>query len=132
MTISISMDKKYTTRDGRPVRIYAVDASGDYPIHGAIYDGKLWNVSCWTHDGHYSKDDEYSFLNLIKAWEPQDKEPIWCWNNGDQIREIRFWDAKNNCCFYFTGTRDGSKWDNYAKVEHIEQWMLDAQAGLED
>ena len=128
----ISMDKKYTTYDGRPVRIYAVDAGGDCPIHGAIYDGKLWNVSSWTQDGYYSKVVEYSSLNLIEAWEPQDKEPIWCWDNDDSIRVLRFWDAKNKRPFSYARIRNGPKWDNYAKVEHIEQWMLDMQAKLED
>jgi hypothetical protein len=33
----ISMDKQYRTRDGREVRIYAVDGGGKYPIHGADF-----------------------------------------------------------------------------------------------
>lgn len=30
--------KEYKTRDGRKVRIYATDAGGEYPIHGAVLD----------------------------------------------------------------------------------------------
>lgn len=130
--MTISMDKKYTTRDGRPVRIYAVDAGGNYPIHGTIYNGEKWNIACWTHSGHCTKAGVYTFNDLIEAWEPQDKEPIWCWDNTNHVRTIRFWDAKNKCTFSYTGTRNGNKWDNYAKVEHIEQWMLDEQKTLED
>lgn len=51
--MSISMDKKYRTRDGREVRIYAVDGGGRYPIHGAYYREKLetWIPCCWTELG---------------------------------------------------------------------------------
>lgn len=130
--MTISMDKKYTTRDGVPVRIYAVDAGGNYPVHGAVCDGKLWNVSRWTQDGQWTDDGFNSPIDLIEVWEPQDKEPIWCWDDTNHIRTIRFWDAKNKCTFSYTGTRDGNKWDNYAKVEHTEEWMLDEQKTLED
>ena len=40
--MTMSMDKKYRTRDGKEVRIYAVDGCGDYPIHGSYaFDGRL-------------------------------------------------------------------------------------------
>jgi hypothetical protein len=46
------MDKKYQTRDGREVRIYATDGHPDEPVHGAFkdYSGQ-WNTSIWNLDG---------------------------------------------------------------------------------
>ena len=39
------------TRWGRPVRIYATDGGGGYPIHGAIQSGESWVSRSWTKDG---------------------------------------------------------------------------------
>ena len=52
------MEKKFDPtkpvqlRDGRPARVYATDAEGDYPIHGAYqgYDG-TWIVGAWCTNG---------------------------------------------------------------------------------
>jgi hypothetical protein len=58
----ISKDKKYRTRDGREVRIYATDAGPRYPIHGAfLLDGE-WLHESWTIDGE----------NVIEANSPSD------------------------------------------------------------
>jgi len=51
--------KEYKTRDGRMVRIYATDAGGDYPIHGAILSPDTrngWICESWDKDG---KADTY-------------------------------------------------------------------------
>jgi hypothetical protein len=47
----ISKDKKYKTRDGRDVRIYAMDGMGDYSIHGAVLVDNGWMDVCWTKEG---------------------------------------------------------------------------------
>jgi hypothetical protein len=36
--MTVEMGKEYTTRDGRPVRIYAVDGGGQFPVHCAVRD----------------------------------------------------------------------------------------------
>ena len=47
----ISMDKKYRTRMGDEVRIYALDGGDIYPVHGAYKDPLGW-VSCsWRKEG---------------------------------------------------------------------------------
>jgi len=47
--MTISMDKKYQTRDGRPVRLLGVDGPGDFPVVGFVDD-----VVCeWRSDGRY-------------------------------------------------------------------------------
>lgn len=53
----ISMDKKYRTRDGREVRLYAVNGGGNYPVHGAIDGGgDAWHLEAWAIDGKQHDD----------------------------------------------------------------------------
>ena len=47
----IDPKKTYRTRDGREVRIYAVDGGGRRPVHGAIREGREWVAYTWLHDG---------------------------------------------------------------------------------
>lgn len=51
----IDASKKYQTRDGREVRIYATDSGGLYPVHGAIRSDEenLWGVDSWRETGSY-------------------------------------------------------------------------------
>lgn len=52
----IDPSKKYRTRDGREVRIYAVDAGGQKPVHGARRgDDGQWVHECWTDDGNVQR-----------------------------------------------------------------------------
>lgn len=47
----ISLDKKYRTKDGKEVRIYAVDGAGNRPVHGAVlyvYNNKGWEAATWA------------------------------------------------------------------------------------
>lgn len=47
----IDPNKTYRTRDGREVRIYAVDGGFAAPVHGAAkFDGD-WRVMAWGCDG---------------------------------------------------------------------------------
>lgn len=50
--MKVELGKQYRTRDGREVRIYAVDGLGAREVHGAIYtpnDG--WELRAWFSDG---------------------------------------------------------------------------------
>ncbi len=47
----IEMGRVYRTRDGREVRIYAVDGGGHRPVHGAIREDREWVAYTWLHDG---------------------------------------------------------------------------------
>lgn len=70
----ISMDKQYQTRDGREVRIYAVDGGGFYPIQGAVLIGGRWIMYSWSGLGYINRpiDPEANDLievpKIIKAW----------------------------------------------------------------
>jgi len=100
----ININKKYTTRDGREVRIYATDGVGLYPIHGAFLnfngstDDKSWSFGTWTNNGLYDIAVPYpDSLDLVEVWPSKDKEPTWCWDREEVERNPRFWDIENNC-----------------------------------
>jgi hypothetical protein len=60
----VKKGKKYRTRGGREVRIYATNGGGMKPIHGAIRQNKhTWFIFHWHEDGkashyHHTKDDD--------------------------------------------------------------------------
>ena len=47
----ISLDKQYRTRDGREVRLYALDGALPYSIHGAIKTEHGWVRASWALNG---------------------------------------------------------------------------------
>ena len=70
----IDINKKYRTRDGREVRIYATDGADDFPVHGAIKDlnEAVWRSYCWKSDGF----SVYSEFYLIEV-RPSHKRMVW-------------------------------------------------------
>lgn len=53
--MTISMDKEYTTRDGRPVRILCTNRKCDFPIVALVTQGnQSEDVFCYTQKGSYS------------------------------------------------------------------------------
>ena len=57
----IELNKKYRTRDGREVRIYAVDGGGPFPVHGAYKVGGDWYSEQWPKNGSYGGHDHDLF-----------------------------------------------------------------------
>jgi hypothetical protein len=74
MEMTISMDKQYRTRDGREVRIYAVDVDNSWPVHGARKDGDRWVVFAWKRDGR--ADNQTTSLDLIEV-KPRIQREYW-------------------------------------------------------
>lgn len=72
----ISKDKTYQTRSGLPVRIYATDAAGSYPIHGAVMGGGIWQLSAWRAGGLHDCGDGYRERDLVEV-KPRHKRTIW-------------------------------------------------------
>jgi hypothetical protein len=64
----ISMNKKYRTRDGREVRIYALDGNGSHTVHGAIkyFDKDIWVLARWDTDGRISSYNFHADLIEVK------------------------------------------------------------------
>lgn len=67
-----------TTRNGTPVRIYATDAGGEYPIHGATKsDEEGWTLRTWCEDGSHVYDGvEPGPLDLIPRAAPPAAEVV--------------------------------------------------------
>lgn len=68
----IELGKQYKTRDGREVRIYAVDGGGHRPIHGAIREGQEWVAYTWLHDGVAGLH-----CNTLIEAKPRIKREVW-------------------------------------------------------
>ncbi len=72
----IDPNKTYRTRDGREVRIYAVDGAEMLTVHGAIkLDDAGWELVAWRSDGRiggYQETDS----DLIEV-RPRIKQEVW-------------------------------------------------------
>lgn len=64
----ISIDKKYKTRSGFPVRIYAVDCGGALSVHGAyFYNNDEWFPISYTKNGRLVDNSIEHSLDLIEV-----------------------------------------------------------------
>jgi len=76
----ISKDKTYTTLRGMPVRIYATDAGGLFPVHGAIFNDGLWNGMKWTEEGKTHVFNPSCMVNTVDDLaevKPRIKRTVW-------------------------------------------------------
>ena len=73
----IDISKKYRTRDGREVRIYATDKGcGTASVHGAIKcKNDVWHVYSWSEDG-VSILGHITDKDLIEH-RPRHKRTVW-------------------------------------------------------
>lgn len=55
--MKLEAGKEYKTRDGRNARVYAVDGTVPYVIHGAVKksDGE-WMAAVWRENGHVGSE----------------------------------------------------------------------------
>jgi len=100
------------------------------------YECKWIDVELSSYDINHS-DPKYWRIKSEPVyeyqWIPKDKEPVWCWNNEDKARRfLRFWNTKYGCTYRYNGARHGASYHHYARVEHIEEWMIEVQKKLED
>jgi hypothetical protein len=76
----ISKDKTYTTLRGMPVRIYATDAGGLFPVHGAIFNDGMWNGMKWTEEGKTHVTTASCMVNSVDdlaECKPRIKRTVW-------------------------------------------------------
>lgn len=71
----IDINKKYQTRDGREVRIYATDGADKYPVHGSIKYETGWELFTWQLDGMRIPGREGGG-DLIEV-RPRHKRTVW-------------------------------------------------------
>jgi hypothetical protein len=68
-SLQIEVGKYYTTRDGRKVRIYAVDGRGSQPVHGAILREDGWQTNLFNSNGGYFRDSTNPHSSdIIAPW----------------------------------------------------------------
>ena len=73
----IELGKQYKTRDGREVRIYAVDEGGEFPVHGAIKkSGDIWDSMCWGVNGEWFSVADIDCYDLIGV-KPRIQREVW-------------------------------------------------------
>lgn len=70
----IDINKKYCTRDGREVRIYAVDGGGVHCVHGAVKNPEGWAMCSWMQRG--SEMPLEGSCDLIEV-KPRIKRTMW-------------------------------------------------------
>ena len=82
----IDINKKYRTRDGREVRIYATDGGLEHCMtHGAAKNKSgYWEAASWytAHGGYYDCGVDHHY-DLIEV-RPRHKRTVWLhvWNGG--------------------------------------------------
>ena len=70
----IDPSKKYRTRDGRAVRIYATDGEGGYQIHGAVFKNG-WCPEVWDINGHSRGASNRDLVGVTLADKLRDQIP---------------------------------------------------------
>ena len=71
----IDISKKYRTRNGREVRIYATDGGAGASIHGAIKTKTGWLTTAWGARGNYWCNEDHDH-DLIEV-RPRHKRTVW-------------------------------------------------------
>jgi hypothetical protein len=70
----IDINKKYRTRDGHEVRIYATDGGEPSPVHGAIKTGGGWDCHAWMREGSWM---HFKGPNDLVEVKPRIKRAVW-------------------------------------------------------
>ena len=97
----------------------------------AISDGEM-STSNTSSMPEYPFIKEY-YKEIVLPFKPKDKQIVWCWNNYFKYcKELRFYDAENNCTFTNDkGKRGGMEYDHYAPYKGPkEPWMDKALSHL--
>lgn len=79
----IDKSKTYKTVDEDEVRIYATDAGGKYPVHGAIKINGEWRIEDWDAEGRYEVTPDIN--DLVEQPETVEVPEYWVivYRNGD-------------------------------------------------
>jgi hypothetical protein len=83
----IELGKKYKTRDGREVRIYAVDGNVDRPVHGAVLNTEGWQPMVWCRDGRWSSCAGELSPDLVEV-KPRIQREVWVNVYPSQVTDV--------------------------------------------
>lgn len=72
----IDITKTYRTRCGYPVRIYATDGAGLYPVHGAYCAEGVWIICIWAMNGEFSLLTGEDCRDLVEV-KPRIVREVW-------------------------------------------------------
>lgn len=89
-TKMIDPKRKYRTRDGREVRIYATDGGGDHPVHAAIKNTDGWKGFQFQADGTWCEFETSSDLIEVK---PRIQREVWA-NVYPDVAECLYYTTK--------------------------------------
>lgn len=91
----IDPKKQYRTRQGLPVRIYAVDGDDEMPVHGAILTKHGWKVQSWERDGKWLSGGNDG-ADLIEV-PPRIKTKAWLnvYRHEDGFEFTEVWESKH-------------------------------------
>lgn len=86
--------------------------------------------SIWQN---HSETNVWQQLDVCKKTGFFDGQLVWCWDNyNTHARDLKFYDAKNECVYQFNGNRNGIFFHNYKPFEgNYPDWALEAFQTLE-
>jgi hypothetical protein len=78
MTQKIDINKKYRTREGRPVRVYTIDGlEKDRPVVAEFANGNSVTTSTWRIDGVWKSDGTVGDTWDLVEVKPRIKRTVW-------------------------------------------------------
>jgi hypothetical protein len=78
MTQKIDINKKYRTREGRPVRVYTIDGlEKDRPVVAEFANGNSVTTSTWRIDGVWTSDGTVGDTWDLVEVKPRIKRTVW-------------------------------------------------------
>jgi hypothetical protein len=69
----IDINKKYRTRCGREVRLYATDGIEGEEVHGSVKQSYGWHAETWPLNGLHSVDSSFDLIEV----RPRHKRTVW-------------------------------------------------------
>lgn len=81
--------------------------------------------------------EAFCIMKVFKELKPtsrfKDKQLLWCWNDEESQRTVRFYDALNDCTFNPYGCRIGACYKYYEPFEgEYPEWAKEALKQLKD
>ena len=91
----IDINKKYRTRDGREVRIYATDGKYPFLVQGAVKtEHGEWEQVSWTSGGNFMLVNG-CHNDLIEV-RPRHKRTVWVDVYKDESSAVFYWKPKGD------------------------------------